>query len=243
MLCALLCVFLIPVTVCARAGGGGSGGGGGGGSVGGSSHSYRGGTGYYRSGGRASFASTAVRVGVLLLVGSGGSIAAVLRVRRSRRRSQAKMYEAAKFDTAWEYDKAMEQIENAFYCIQQAWTQRDVEIARQYLSRSLYQEYRSKLSWMAMRGERNVLENMKLLEISPVGVHDDIENSRDYLWCSIRASMVDYTIREDTGTVVSGNTSVPQVFMEYWQFVQQDGHWVLNQILQKDQWQKVPLEG
>lgn len=208
-LCLMVLIFvllamMLPICVTARAGGGGSGGGGGGFS-GGHSSSYS--TRTY-GGRRSSVFSTILSGGIFLIVGGGGSALLVLRLRRSRKKSQAKMYEAAKFDTMWEYDKALEQIQQAFYCIQQAWTQGDVSIAKTYLSDALYKEYESKLSWMEMRGEQNILEQMNLLEVSPIGVHDDWDNSRDYLWCMIRASMIDYTIRKTDFQVISGTPGV-----------------------------------
>lgn len=47
--------------------------------------------------------------------------------------------------------------------------------------------------------------------------------------------MVDYIIDTDINMKVSGNTYM-SLFSEYWQFIRNaDGDWVLNQILQKDE--------
>ena len=43
-----------------------------------------------------------------------------------------------------------------FYTVQEAWAQRDQEIARRYLSRELFEKYQIKSQWMIMRHEQNI---------------------------------------------------------------------------------------
>ena len=112
--------------------------------------------------------------------------------------------------------------------------------AKDVMSPSLYENFQSKLAWMDYRHERNILEDIRLLEASPVAVYDDVDDSLDYVWLYISGSMVDYILNTETQTIVRGNTK-PEKFGEYWEFVRnQQGNWVLNQILQKDQENLLP---
>ena len=52
--------------------------------------------------------------------------------------------------------------------------------------------------------------------------------------------MVDYTINTETQLKISGST-YPASFVEYWQFIRKENTWVLNEILQKDEADKIPF--
>ena len=93
---------------------------------------------------------------------------------------------------------------------------------------------------MEYRNKKNVLENITLLQALPVAVHDDPDNSRDYIWFYIKGKMVDYTIDTTTQLKTDGNMS-PSTFVEYWRFVRKDDSWVLNKILQKDEEEQIPF--
>ena len=84
------------------------------------------------------------------------------------------------------------------------------------------------------------MENIQLLKSLPVAVHDDHDNSRDYIWFYIKGRMIDYTINTDTQLIIEGSSS-PSSFVEYWKFVRKDGRWVLNKILQKDEVDQIPF--
>ena len=74
----------------------------------------------------------------------------------------------------------------------------------------------------------------------PVAVHDDPDNSRDYIWFYIKGKMIDYTINTNTQMKISGNT-FPTAFVEYWQFTRKGNSWVLHKILQKDEEDQIPF--
>ena len=68
-----------------------------------------------------------------------------------------------------------------------------------------------------------------------MSVYDSDNDREDYVWFYIKGKMVDYIIDTETNLKISGNTTA-QSFVEYWQFIRnEDGAWVLNKILQKDE--------
>ena len=104
----------------------------------------------------------------------------------------------------------------------------------------IYDSFQTKLNWMSYRNQKNILENIQLIQALPVAVHDDNDNSRDYIWFYIKGRMVDYIIDTNTQLKVSGNTSSTS-FVEYWQFIRKEDKWVLNKILQKNESDQIPF--
>ena len=209
--------------VVLRAGGGSSGGGGGGGSSGGSSGSHR----SRRQSPLGQFVSLVVAVAVSTVV---------FRLRLSRRARIARrmMKQMQKSDNAWKFAHIKQTVTKSFYAIQWAWGDLDMTPAAEYLSESCFRSFQSKLNWMKMKNEQNILKRVRLLEACPVDVYDAADNDGDYVWFYIRGRMVDYTVRTDTGETVSGSY-FPASFEEFWKYVRNGDTWVLDEIQQKDE--------
>lgn len=219
-----------------RAGGGGGGGGGSGGGGGGSSGSHTTGTGRGRSG-----PFGWIIFGIAFAVTTfGATIAFRLRLFGRYRNSRKLIRMLEHKDSAWKYKDLQKQVRQAYFLIQNAWSCLDMFPAKEVMSPALYENFQSKLYWMSSRHEQNILGDIRLLEVTPVAVYDDVDDTLDYVWFYITGSMVDYTLNTETNTVVGGSTK-PEKFGEYWQFVRNEqGNWVLNQILQKDQENLLP---
>ena len=148
-----------------------------------------------------------------------------------------------KKDSAWKYKHIQKQVRNTYFAVQRAWTNSDMHPAKSYMSDSLYQSFQSKLSWMQYREQRNVLKHIRLLEAIPVAVHDEQDDSLDFVWFYIKGSMVDYTVDLHTNERLDGSV-FPEHFCEYWQFTRTaDERWVLNEILQEDEADQITFTG
>ena len=81
----------------------------------------------------------------------------------------------------------------------------------------------------------------RYIDDNTVGLYDDPDDSKDFVWFYIEGRMVDYTIDTHTRMIVEG-TTLPSGFEEYWQFTRTPGGgWVLNRILQKDEAEQIPF--
>ena len=143
-------------------------------------------------------------------------------------------------DNAWKFKNISASVKESFYAIQTAWTNMDMTPASQYMSEDLFNSFQTKLSWMEYRNKKNILEDINLIQALPVAVHDDPDNSRDFIWFYIKGRMIDYTIDTTTQLKTDGKMS-PATFVEYWRFVRKDDTWVLNKILQKDEEDQIPF--
>jgi predicted lipid-binding transport protein (Tim44 family) len=78
----------------------------------------------------------------------------------------------------------------------------------------------------------NRLENIAVRSVDLVEVWQ--ESGRDYITVRFYANLLDYTVDETTGQVVSGNKTEPVKFEEYWTFSRPVGNnpWQLSAINQ-----------
>lgn len=245
VLSLLLSVFALPVAAitvndvaqCAplRAGGGSGGGGGGtgGGSTGTHHHTHT------NSNGNASPYGGIIGLGLFLLFSSLTGILLRFKLFKYGRNTKKLMKMLEKKDSAWKYKNLQKRVRNAYFLIQKSWTAMDMTPAEGVMSKSLFDEFQTKLAWMEYRRQRNVLKRIRLSEAVPVSVYDDENNELDYVWFYIKGSMADYIINTETNETVSGSTS-SEGFAEYWQFTRNSkGDWVLNKILQEDEADKI----
>ena len=93
-----------------------------------------------------------------------------------------------------------------------------------------------------MRKERNVLKRIRLLDIKSVFVHDEEDDTKDFIWFYLKGKMVDYVMNTDTLEKVEGST-IPTSFVEFWKFVRKDDdHFVLAKILQQNEGDSILIQ-
>jgi predicted nucleic acid-binding Zn ribbon protein len=229
LLLILLLVLVCAVTVWARAGGGGggsSGGGGGGGSS--SGGSYSGGS------GRSNPLSSLLSYIIMIFSIAGASIIFFVQRKKAKMKSKRQMTILNRLGDNWDHKDIQKQVEKGYFIIQECWRRKDITYGAEYLSERLKEEWITKLAWMDMRNEVVIQKHVKLLSAEPVFVVDKEGTDGDYLWYLIHGRMTGYYVDGETGVVVRGNT-MPESFYEYWIFIFENGHWVLDEIKQKDE--------
>lgn len=225
-------IINIPKATLARAGGGSSGGGSGGGGGGSSSH-HSGTTGGYS--GRSNPVISIINLGMFFCISSAGVIVYKVRLSKKKLKSIATIKGLSKKDFNWDYDKMKIDIEKAFYKIQNAWMERNQDLAKEYISERLYIRHRSKTEWMKVRKEKNILQNIKLIRAIPIAVKDRDGVEKDVVWIYIKAKAKDYVINEESGELIEGNKHRTIPFEEYWKFIRNDRRWILDEIRQIDE--------
>lgn len=135
-------------------------------------------------------------------------------------------------DPLWDEDHIHRRVELAYFSIQSAWTNRDQDIAREYVSDRLYAKHKMQTDEMIASHRRNVLENVNLMSADIIGVRDFNDDARDHFEVHIKGSMADYMVNDETGAVVSGKPGETELFTEIWRFVRGEDDWVLDEIEQ-----------
>lgn len=157
------------------------------------------------------------------------------KIMKAKRHSKQIMNLLDDKDEAWKYKNIQKQVKETYYIIQKAWTNQNMESAKEYMEESLYESFQTKLQWMEIKKQRNILKKISLIEAIPVSIYDDKDDKKDYIWYYIKGSMVDYIIDTETNLKIEG-TNLKTRFVEYWKFTRKDNtKWVLSEILQEDE--------
>lgn len=164
----------------------------------------------------------------------GGGIVYFVRIRVKSEKAKKAMKRLAKADSTWNYKDFHKRIRTIFDKVQEAWMERNQDIARDCLSQALYDTYTSKSEWMVCNHEKNILKNIHLIDALPVDAEDYEGEANDRIWVYIKARMADYTIDDQTMEFKSGSR-VSRSFVEYWKLVKENGSWVLDEIKQKEE--------
>jgi len=197
----VMAIVLVPAEAWARAGGGGGGGGGKGGIVN----------------------------LILLPLCIAYSLFVSYLVFRKHKQSQQAL-ERASEDHFWDPDSLKDRVKQVFFKVQEAWMARDQRIAKDCLSDKLFQDHKRQTDLMLQNHTKNMLQDIHLKRARIVEVLDYDDNSKDQFWVHIEGSMIDYTINDKTGDVVSGRKNKSEPFKELWKFVREDHGWVLDEI-------------
>ena len=216
----LLLVINIPSNAFARAGGGGGGG---------SSH-HVGTSGGHT--GRSNPISSIISLGMFFCISSAGVIIFKVRLSKKKIKSISTIKYLSKNDYNWDYVKMKKDVKEAFYKIQDAWMERNQDIAKEFMSEKLYVRHKSKTEWMKVRKEKNILKNIKLIKAKPIAIKDRDGISQDIVWIHIKAKAIDYLINEETGDLIEGNRHKRIPFEEYWKFIRVEKGWILDEIKQ-----------
>ena len=222
-----------PITIL-RAGGGGSSG----------SHSSSGGSsssGHYGRRGYSNPISNIISAIIFMLIIFASAIILYFKVLRASFNTKRYLRLLDNKDITFKYKNIEKRVIDSFYVIQEAWTNNDMAKAKDYMDKSLYENFKSKLEWMDINNKRNILKKIRLVNLKPVSVYDDKDDKKDLIWFYIKGKMIDYTIDTKTKSIVSGDTK-NRSFVEFWKFIKNDDNkWVLSEILQEDESSKIGL--
>lgn len=241
MLYLVVALFLVVILanlnstrVYARLGGGSSSGGSGGSSSSAGTSHYHSSHSGSNSGNSSPIESIIEFIFFIIFAGFSGIIFKI-KIINAKIHSKQLMRILDNKDDAWKYENVQKQVEKAYFILQKAWTNQEMDKAKEYISKKLYDRYQSKIEWMQIRNQKNILKKISLIDASPISINDDEDDSKDYIWYYIKGSMIDYTIDVDTKEIVDGE-KIKTRFIEYWKFCREDkGKWVLCEILQEDE--------
>ena len=222
-----------PITIL-RAGGVSSSGG----------HSSSGGSSSSRHYGRRGYSSplsNIISAIIFIIIIFASTIILYFKVLRASFNSKRYLRLLDNKDITWKYKTIEKRVIETFYVVEEAWTNNDINKAKDYMDKDLYESFKSKLEWMDINNRRNILKKIRLVNLKPVSVYDDKDDKKDLIWFYIKGKMIDYIVDTKTKSIISGDTK-NKSFVEFWKFVKNDDNkWVLSEILQEDESSKIGL--
>jgi predicted lipid-binding transport protein (Tim44 family) len=135
-------------------------------------------------------------------------------------------------DSSFDEKKFQDLCMDHFFNIQGAWANRDMSGVRNLLTEEMSKIIQDDAEKLKSERKINKLENIAVRSVDIVEAWQ--ESGRDYITVRFYANILDYTVDETTGQVVSGSKTEPVKFEEYWTFTRPVGNnpWQLSAINQ-----------
>jgi predicted lipid-binding transport protein (Tim44 family) len=135
-------------------------------------------------------------------------------------------------DRSFDPNQFLKTAQDTFFKVQGAWNKQDTAALRSLCGSELMQTWEQELNDLRARGHQNKMENIALRESEITEAWT--ENGQDYITVRLHANLLDYTVDQKSGNVVSGNNSDPVEFEEYWTFTRPVGPnpWKLTAVHQ-----------
>jgi predicted lipid-binding transport protein (Tim44 family) len=135
-------------------------------------------------------------------------------------------------DSGFDEQRFKDQCMDTFFKVQGAWANRDMSGIRNMFTDEMYRFMEGEADDLKRNKQTNRLENIavRAVELSEVWQ----EAGKDFITVRFLANLLDYTIDETTGAVISGSKTDPVKFEEYWTFTRPVGNnsWQLSAINQ-----------
>jgi len=130
------------------------------------------------------------------------------------------------FDPAYFVEVASD----VFFKVQAGWMRRDISSYRHLLGDQLASEYEEQFKEMEAKGEINKLENISIRNVELVDAGS--ESGEDFVTVLFTANLLDYTVDDKSGDLISGSMTEPVKFAEEWSWARPLGtqDWKLEGI-------------
>ena len=132
----------------------------------------------------------------------------------------------------WNEYELSKRVENTFYRVENAWSDMDIDSISSYLTPGIITAFKSEIDTLASKGKQNVLKNITLIDSKLIGVRLEKNDAKDMAYFLIKGSMKDYICKlnkKNTKKLVTTSK-----FIEVWKFVRKDETWVLDEIINKE---------
>ncbi|HMV81159.1 MAG TPA: Tim44-like domain-containing protein [Leptospiraceae bacterium] len=169
----------------------------------------------------------------LLLILGGFIFYLQSQVQKKRRETEELLEKLALKERAWTPDITKDYISKVFHLVQKSWAEKNADVAKDFMSESLYLNHKVQTDLMVSNHEKNMLERIRLKEIHTAEILDYQDAKRDIMLVLIKGSMIDYVIDEITGKIKWGKKDEPEEISELWKFIRSRDRWVLDSIEQK----------
>lgn len=122
------------------------------------------------------------------------------------------MSDYTSIDPAFNADALRERLSNLYVQMQNAWTEKDISSLRPYFTDSLYNQYARQVEMLKSSGRTNYVERIAVLGTDLRGYFQ--QDKYDHIIVEMRTRIVDYTVDDATGKLLSGSKT-SEKFMTY----------------------------
>lgn len=136
-------------------------------------------------------------------------------------------------DPSFDEGRFKELAEDNFFKIQSGWTKRDLSSVRNFLTPQTLNTFQTDINNYIANKQINRLENIAMRQVEIVDAVQD--QGEEYITVKFLASILDYTVDDTNNQLISGNSTDPVKFLEYWTFTRKiyEKNWTLAGITQE----------
>lgn len=125
-------------------------------------------------------------------------------------------------DPNFSEQELLEKVSNAYVQMQNCWQDKKWEPMRPLMTDALYSQFDRQLEALKRNGQTNYVERISVLGARIVGYYQDQVN--DNLVVELRTRIVDYTVSDATGVVVSGSKTAEKFMTYEWTLIRSLEH-------------------
>jgi predicted lipid-binding transport protein (Tim44 family) len=135
-------------------------------------------------------------------------------------------------DPSFDEDRFKETVMDIFFKVQGCWTNRNLSAGNSLLTDEMKGIFQEDIDKLIKDKKSNRLENIAVRKVEIVEAW--LESGLDYVKALFTANLLDYTLDDATGNVVSGSNTDPVKFEECWTFTRTNASasWRLSAISQ-----------
>ncbi len=168
------------------------------------------------------------------------------RINKHKALVEMAMAKISRQDKAWKNPELRTYVRRSYLRIQRAWCRQDLASLKKDLAPGLYRAWASQIAKLHKRGERNLLEGLRVHEIRFVKVRDFKNDARDSFTVCIDTTAADYTVL-NKGLIVRSNSMdwrdrllkwpSQDSFREFWTFRRKGRrNWILKEVQHEEAW-------
>jgi predicted lipid-binding transport protein (Tim44 family) len=183
---------------------------------------------YARAGGGGSGGGAARGIGTII-----GLISVALTfffINQKNKKAKKEIALSEQEDSFWNYDGMILHTQNTFIKMQEAWSERDMDLVKDIVTENLYTKFKKDLDWMKMKREQNLMEDIDIKKIKIIGDEDYLNNELDRFTAYISGKMVDYKISDKTQEIIFNKSKDSNSFSDLYYFIRHENRWLLDRI-------------
>ena len=140
---------------------------------------------------------------------------------RTDRSTLKPMHTYLELDQGFDTEAFKEKLSNLYVQCQNAWTDKNMESLRPYLTDAMYAQFDRQLESYRVKHQTNRVERISVLGVELSGWKQ--AGGKDIIVAELRTRIVDYVVDDNTGTIVRGSDR-QEKFMTYeWTLVRTSG--------------------
>ncbi len=116
------------------------------------------------------------------------------------------------YDPSFDAEELTEHLGNLYVQLQEAWTKKDLEPVRQFMTDKFFNQMKRQLKFLIQQNRTDHTENIAVLDVNLIGWYQ--LKSYDYIVARLNTRITSYITDDNTGEIVSGSRT-REKFMEY----------------------------